>query len=110
MVLILGGRAQGKTEYAAAQYPKSEIVNAYHETVRRELECGNDPLALAEQMLKQHDPEKLVVISDEIGCGIVPLDPFERSWREVNGRVNCFLAQKADAVIRVTAGIGQRIK
>lgn len=52
----------------------------------------------------------LIIITDEIGGGIVPMDPKEREWREVHGRVCCQLAKRADCVIRVIAGIGQRIK
>ena len=52
----------------------------------------------------------LVIISDEIGYGLVPVDVFEREYREKSGRVNCYLAEKADQVIRVVCGIGSRIK
>lgn len=52
----------------------------------------------------------ITVISDEIGNGIVPMDPFERAWREKTGRELICLAAEAETVIRVMAGIGQRIK
>ena len=51
-----------------------------------------------------------MIITDEIGSGIVPLDVKEREWREVHGRICCQLAGRADAVFRVIAGIGQKIK
>lgn len=34
----------------------------------------------------------------------------ERIYREKTGRLQCMLAQKADEVIRVICGVGQRIK
>ena len=40
----------------------------------------------------------------------MPVDSFERKYRDVNGRVNCFLAENAEQVIRVICGIGKRIK
>ena len=51
-----------------------------------------------------------IVISDEIGNGIVPLDSFEREYRERTGRILVKLAEQADEVVRVICGIGQRIK
>ena len=61
----------------------------------------------AEKYLSGKD--KLVIISDEIGYGLVPIDAFERKYREEAGRVNCFFARKAEQVIRVVCGIGTRI-
>lgn len=52
----------------------------------------------------------VVFVSDEIACGIVPMDPFERTWREVCGRVLTTLASRADRVERVTCGIVQILK
>ena len=46
----------------------------------------------------------------EMGCGIVPAEHSERQFREMNGRVNCLFAEQAEQVIRVIAGVGQRIK
>ena len=48
---------------------------------------------------------KLIVISDEVGCGVVPIDREEREWREAVGRVCCLLAQRSERVDRVYAGI-----
>ena len=47
---------------------------------------------------------------EEMGCGIVPAEHGERQFREMNGRVNCLFAEQAEQVIRVIAGVGQRIK
>jgi len=40
----------------------------------------------------------------------VPMEPFEREYREQVGRVNCLIAGKASQVIRVISGIGTKIK
>lgn len=110
MVFIVGGAGQGKTEYAQAHFvPQCRIMNQYHLTVREQLESGQDPLAQAKKLLEQED-DNLVIISDEVGCGLVPLEAFEREYREMVGRVNCYLAAEAQQVIRVICGIGQRIR
>ena len=51
-----------------------------------------------------------VIICDEVGNGIVPLDSFEREYRERLGRLLCEIAAKAERVERIVCGIGQRIK
>lgn len=53
---------------------------------------------------------KLIVISDIAGNGIVPLDPKERIYREMLGRLQVRLAAQAGHVERVTAGLGQVLK
>ncbi len=108
MILIVGGAYQGKTEYAREHFKGYEIENHYHEIVRTQLTEGKNPLEEAENYLDGR--EKLVIISDETGYGLVPVDAFERRCREETGRVNCFLAKKAEKVIRVVCGIGTQIK
>ena len=51
-----------------------------------------------------------VLIADDISCGIVPVTPTLRAWREANGRANAFLAGRAERVWRVFCGLGQVIK
>ena len=51
-----------------------------------------------------------IVICDEVGCGVVPMDREDRSWRERVGRTCCRLAERASAVYRVTCGLGVRLK
>ena len=40
----------------------------------------------------------------------MPVEREERIYREANGRVNCYLAEQADTVYRVIAGIATKIK
>lgn len=84
------------------------------ETVRPE---GKEGLEGQEESLEHEMAEELfhacpqrIVITQEIGCGIVPVDAFERKYRELTGRICCQLAAASQEVWRVTAGIGQRIK
>ncbi|MCM1497692.1 MAG: bifunctional adenosylcobinamide kinase/adenosylcobinamide-phosphate guanylyltransferase [Clostridium sp.] len=108
MILITGGAYQGKREYADSHFAQQyRIIDGYHLMVREQLECGKDPFAEAQKLLQE---ENLIIISDEIGCGPVPTEAFLRKYREVAGRINCYLASEAEQVIRVVCGIGQRIK
>lgn len=109
MVLIVGGACQGKSDYAKSFEEKGwHIEDDYHLKVKAALQKGEDPLEEAKKLVEQYD--RLLVVSNEIGYGIVPIDPFEREYRESNGRVNCFLAEHAQQVFRVICGIGRQIK
>ena len=55
-------------------------------------------------------PPQGVLICDEVGSGVVPTDPEDRAWREAVGRICCELAPHAEAVYRVTCGLGMRLK
>ena len=55
------------------------------------------------------NPE-IIIICDEVGSGIVPLEKEDRIYREAVGRVLCSAVKKAVHVERVTCGIGQCLK
>ncbi len=62
----------------------------------------------AKELYKKN--QELIIVTEEIGYGIVPLDPKERSYREQVGRVCTALAKESEEVYRVICGIGTRIK
>jgi adenosyl cobinamide kinase/adenosyl cobinamide phosphate guanylyltransferase len=67
-----------------------------------------DIYTLVDQILAIN-PE-IVIIVDELGCGIVPMNPYDRRYREQTGRICCKLAREAEEVHRVICGIGTVIK
>ena len=52
----------------------------------------------------------VVVVSNEVGHGIVPDNALARTFREAQGRLNMALAAQADLVVFVTAGLPQVLK
>lgn len=52
----------------------------------------------------------LVVVTGEVGWGIVPPDPITRAFRDLHGRVNAAIADRADRVSLIVAGLELRIK
>lgn len=139
MKLIIGGLAQGKLHYVlqkegneqciifdgvlpeereiqeawkeAGSEEKTLIINHFHRVVKQELEGKRTPEELEAYVMEfvEKHPE-VILICDEIGNGIVPVDALERTYREQTGRILIMLAQKADEVVRVLCGIGQRIQ
>ncbi len=51
-----------------------------------------------------------IVVSNEVGQGIVPDNELARRFRDLQGRANRIMAAAATEVYLVTAGIGQKIK
>ncbi len=49
----------------------------------------------------------VVVVSNEVGQGIVPDNALARRFREAQGRLNIALAAQADCVLHVLAGLVQ---
>jgi len=52
----------------------------------------------------------LLAVTNEVGWGIVPADPLSRAYRDIVGRVNQELAEKAKEVYLVSLGIPIRLK
>lgn len=59
--------------------------------------------------LYQKNP-KLVIVSTELGCGVVPMEKKDRMWREAVGRSCTELALMSEEVVRVVCGLGMRLK
>ncbi|MCL5498524.1 bifunctional adenosylcobinamide kinase/adenosylcobinamide-phosphate guanylyltransferase [Escherichia coli] len=55
-------------------------------------------------------PAPVVLVTNEVGMGIVPENRLARHFRDIAGRVNQRLAQAADNVWLVVSGIGVKIK
>ena len=52
----------------------------------------------------------IVVVSNELGLGLVPAEPAARAFRDIAGRVNQLLAAGADEAYLVVSGIPVRLK
>lgn len=51
-----------------------------------------------------------VLVTNEIGCGLVPETPFSRAFRDVAGRINQLLAKEADEVYLLVSGLSLQLK
>ncbi|MBV1925933.1 MAG: bifunctional adenosylcobinamide kinase/adenosylcobinamide-phosphate guanylyltransferase [Rhodobacteraceae bacterium] len=51
-----------------------------------------------------------IIVSNEVGHGIVPDNALARTFREAQGRLNISLATQADLVVQVTAGLPVALK
>lgn len=127
MKLIIGGYAQGKLNYVLQKYDvkpvdvydsklpenagihdKTIVLNHFHNWVKTQIVCAGNPEEEIAAFVKVYP--NCVIISDEVGNGIVPIDALEREYRERCGRILVELAKKAEEVERVICGIAQKIK
>lgn len=126
MWLISGGAYQGKLKYALErtgindsevtdgkecslqELLEKPLMNHFHLWIDRMLKEEQDIYTLVDQILANNP--KIVIIVDELGCGIVPMNPYDRRYRELTGRICCKLAKEAEEVHRVICGIGTVIK
>lgn len=122
--IVTGGAYQGKGTFARRIYPEVKWedgntveldavstcggIDDFHEFIRRWLLAGRSAKDLRERILA--DNRQIALISDEIGCGLVPVDGFERYYREEAGRVLTGLAEHASRVDRVICGTGMRLR
>lgn len=130
MELYIGGYAQGKLGYVMSQHNSAKvfdniedfmnagassdcgrIINGLHLIIKQLLDGGCDADEIEHKIMQlAEDTPDTIIICNEIGCGIVPLDKAERLYRELTGRILVKLATKAEKVVRITCGIPQRIK
>lgn len=125
MIMVTGGSFQNKTAYAlkvtglmesdiidGAECTEKDALEAkgisnYHTFIKRFFLNGGDPLVFTEKLCRRSVE---VVIMDEIGCGIVPIDRNDRAIREAVGRCGCIIAENSHTVVRVCCGIPTIIK
>ena len=108
MKLYIGGADQGQEELAVRENPGAEIVPDFHERIREAILKGEDPREFARKICR--DKPDAVIVANEVGAGIVPMEASERAFREAVGRALCVIAQASDTVVRAVCGIGARIK
>ncbi len=126
MKMVIGGACQGKTAYAKKLYPEVEWSDGavcaleeiftckgvvhFHTYIRRWMEENMEETAehLTEK-IKIKNPN-LIIVTDEIGYGLVPIEASDRAYREKTGRICTILASCSERVDRVVCGIGMRIK
>lgn len=51
-----------------------------------------------------------IIVSNEVGSGIVPANALARNFRDIAGRINQKIALKAHAVVFMVAGIPMEVK
>ena len=91
--------------------PEAVIINHLHLYIRK-FHSREEALDGILSLISQYEEmeAEVLVLCDELGCGIVPAVQEERDWRENTGRILCVLAARAQTVTRLFCGIAQKLK
>jgi len=109
MRLIIGGAHQGKLAYALSLgYTRDDVATSL--PTDKAILYGLQNLTRELPDLSADDIPDCIVICDELGCGVVPLDYEDRAWRERTGRLCNELARRADRVDRIFCGLAMKLK
>ena len=122
MVLIIGGAYQGITAYAQSKYALRDADSFTCEGEARDLTArclrhlerfalacvrtGTEPADVRGGL----DLSENILFCEDISCGVVPIDPEQRAWREAVGRMNALLAARAERVTRSCCGLPMELK
>ena len=82
--------------------PEPIIETDYYAAVEKELNGLLDAISKS--------PSRWVIVSNEVGLGLVPVYPMGRFFRDALGRVNQRLAQVADTVYFMVSGLPMLVK
>lgn len=116
MILLIGGAGQGKLAYALEKTGLGPEAVAHNPVSAR-----TKPIfAGLETWVRSHPGEGIgdlleansgvVILCDEVGCGVVPVEPAQRARREAVGRLCCRLAERAERVERIFCGLPMVLK
>ena len=126
MILIFGGVYQGKLAYALQRFKLTEgdvytcdsdnnaapknrkIIYEIDKWILSLVRSNTDIENAMQQFINSN--RDAIVICNDISCGVVPLDPVLRRWREAVGRSLASLSGLSDEVIRLFCAIPSRIK
>lgn len=126
MIFIYGGFAQNKLQFTLDKFSldkkdvfngeeknlsllnNEKIITHFEIIIEKWLENNLEPIDEIKKIM--YLLENKIIISCDVGCGIVPVDKNERNYRESVGRINCILAEKSEIVYRVCCGIGMVLK
>jgi adenosyl cobinamide kinase/adenosyl cobinamide phosphate guanylyltransferase len=124
MVLIIGGKYQGKLDYALHRFkytqddiwfcdenntdmPKDKKI--IYEIDRWILALLKKDMDVEKNMESLLTSNPQVIIYNDISCGVVPIDPLMRLWRDTAGRSVGLMARLSEEVIRLFCGIPTKI-
>lgn len=124
--LIIGGAYNSKLNFALKYYnlkqedfqngaecdlntafSKKGIYNL-HLLIKRFITSGIDDYNKIIEKILSSNIE--IIICNEVGNGVVPLDKIDNQMREYVGRILCLLSEKSTRVIRIYYGIPSVIK
>lgn len=124
MILIIGGAYQGKLDFAKIAFaiPEAEVYTCTGTQIDFSRRCiyriEEFTYACVQRGIEPKDYfqarhgqwQDSILICQDIFCGVVPMEPVQREWRQATGRLCQYLAGQAGQVSRIFCGLEQRLK
>lgn len=113
MILVVGGEGSGKRSFAGSLgYSEQDMADAV---------LDSRPVMVHLERLVFQNPDRVdalftalegkeVVLCNEVGSGVMPVQDGECLGREATGRLCIRLAQRASCVVRMVCGLPMVIK
>ena len=117
MILIVGAESSGKRELARSLgYADDDIADS--EWDDKPVLCHLESMIFQAVYADEYDKDvwlerlrdKAVIICNEVGSGVVPMEKRQRAAREETGRICTRLAAEAETVVRMVCGIPMVLK
>lgn len=128
MILVVGGSYQEKLKFVIDKFSinENEIVDCNNvdllnlKDLRNYKVIDNFENFIYEELKNDRNPEKdfselslnddMIIICDDLACGVVPIDKFYRDMRETTGRLLCSISKNSNEVYNVLYGVGKKVK
>ena len=94
LTLLVSNFMQEYQEKSLNQELADKITGKVEEIIKESLKC----------------PSTVIIISNEVGLGLVPANPMGRFYRDILGKANQMIASQSDWVYLLVAGIPMQIK
>lgn len=114
------GIAQGDGRVYLLDCVTTMITNLMFDAALDYDACGSDEIAQVEARIQREidtllsafaDTDKtLVIVTNEVGLGIVPAYRLGSIFRDIAGRMNQYIAARADEVVCMISGLSLRLK
>ena len=97
----------GEALEAAAVHGRPVLVDCLTLWLSNLMQAGADLDEAADDLVRALEgyAVPVVFVSNEVGLGIVPDTPLGRAFRDAQGRLNMRMAQRADRVVLMAAGL-----
>lgn len=124
MILVFGGAYNGKLSYVKEKYDldnedifycnsdnidlEKKVICGFHMFVRNMILENKKPLEYIKNNMERLEDK--IIITDDIGLGIVPIEKIDRLWRDEHGRCIQYISSNSKKIIRIFLGIEKVLK
>ncbi len=123
MIVITGGVFQHKLDFIYNKFSLSykdvcfagksdengkKVIYKFNYFIDKWLKSERDVENETKEFIQNH--KNFIIVIDQNGCGITPIDINDIVLREETGKAGCILAKNADEVYDVRFGLGIKIK